>query len=220
MQIAVPLTDEALSEKVERAGSYGADIIELRVDQFRDTSVEHVIECIDLVQSKGLKTILTVRSPQEGGKPVSNRLEIFKRAAPVSDYTDIELSSREEIPAVREFVKKGKGKLIVSFHNFEVTPPTWVLREVLRESKRYGADIPKIAVMPNSVEDVARLLCLGNEEKGDKVLISMGSLGSISRLAGFVFGSVISYASLDESFAPGQIPLRELVELRKRFYKV
>lgn len=218
MQIAVPLTDEALSEEVGRAASLGADIIELRVDQFKDKSAEHVLECIDLVHSKGLKTILTVRIPQEGGAYVENRLEIFEAAAPVSDYTDLELTAREDILKVREFM--GNGKLIVSFHDFERTPPLWLLKEVYREAKRFGAHIPKIAVMANSLDDVARLLCLGNEEKGEKILIAMGELGSVSRIAAYAFGSVISYASLERSFAPGQIPLEEMVKLRERFYRV
>ncbi len=218
MQIAVPLTDEALSEEVGRAASLGADIIELRVDQFKDKSTEHVLECIDLVHSKGLKTILTVRIPQEGGAYVENRLEIFEAAASVSDYTDLELTAREDILKVREFM--GNGKLIVSFHDFERTPPLWLLKEVYREAKRFGAHIPKIAVMANSLDDVARLLCLGNEEKGEKILIAMGELGSVSRIAAYAFGSVISYASLERSFAPGQIPLEEMVKLRERFYRV
>ncbi len=218
MQIAVPLTDEAFSEEVGRAASLGADIIELRVDQFKDKSTEHVLECIDLVHSKGLKTILTVRIPQEGGAYVENRLEIFEAAASVSDYTDLELTAREDILKVREFM--GNGKLIVSFHDFERTPPLWLLKEVYREAKRFGAHIPKIAVMANSLDDVARLLCLGNEEKGEKILIAMGELGSVSRIAAYAFGSVISYASLERSFAPGQIPLEEMVKLRERFYRV
>jgi 3-dehydroquinate dehydratase-1 len=219
MLIAVPLSDRAFSEKVKKARSLGADIIELRVDQFEDTSIGHVGRCLESVKEEGLKTILTVRIPQEGGRPVANRTEILREFAPISDYTDVELIARQEVQAVKEFISKGKGKLIVSFHDFDKTPPLWVLREILREAKRLGADIPKISVMARERKEVARLLCLGNEEPGDKILISMGKVGSISRIAGFVFGSVISYASLEESFAPGQITLQELVKLRDFFYE-
>jgi len=150
--------------------------VELRVDQFGRTDAEYVEDLAHRVRDSGLKLILTVRIPQEGGREVRNREEIFRRVAPLSDFTDVELRER-------------------------------------------ASGIPKIAVRANSMEDVARLLCIGHQEKYDKILIAMGEVGKISRIAGFVFGSVITYASLDESLAPGQIPLEETVKLRELFYK-
>jgi 3-dehydroquinate dehydratase-1 len=218
MLIAVPLTDRDFRDRVRKAKEEGADLIELRVDQFENTEVDYVLERVNFVKDAGLKTILTVRSPEEGGREVKNRREIFEKVAPSCDFADIELSSRELIIPVRNAVSKGGGRLIVSFHNFELTPPNWIVREVLREGHRYGG-IPKVAVKANSYEDVARLLCVGNQEKYEKILISMGDLGRVSRLAGYLFGSVITYASLGESLAPGQLPLKDMVKLRELFYK-
>ncbi len=216
MLIAVPLSDRDFTAKVKEAKEKGADLIELRVDQFSRTEVDYVIEKVEIVKEHSLGTILTVRIPEEGGKPVSNRREIFNKVAPLCDYADVELSSRADIVPVRDALSG--GKLIVSFHDFERTPPNWVIREVLREGYRYGG-IPKVAVRANSYEDVARLLCVGAQENYPKILIAMGDIGKISRLAGFAFGSVISYASLGEALAPGQLPLEELVKLRELFYK-
>lgn len=218
MLIAVPLTDKDFKERVKEAKEKGADIVELRVDQFSKTDPDYVLDLLRTAKEEGLRTILTVRSPEEGGREVANRREIFEKVAPESDYADVELSSRDLIIPVRNAVSKGGGNLIVSFHNFELTPANWIIREVLREEHRYGG-IPKVAVKANSYEDVARLLCVGNQEKYEKILIAMGEIGRISRLAGFVFGSVISYASLGESLAPGQLPLEEMVKLRELFYK-
>lgn len=218
MLIAVPLTERNFSERVREAKEKGADLVELRVDQFERRDAEYVEERVREVKEVGLGVILTVRSPEEGGRDVRNRREIFERVAPLCDYADIELSSRDMIISVRNAVARGGGKLIVSFHNFELTPPNWVLREVLREGHRYGG-IPKVAVRANSYEDVARLLCVGNQEKYEKILIAMGDVGSISRLAGYIFGSVITYSSLGESLAPGQLPLEDMVKLRELFYK-
>ncbi len=218
MLIAVPLTERNFSERVREAKEKGADLVELRVDQFERRDAEYVEERVREVKEVGLGVILTVRSPEEGGRDVRNKREIFERVAPLCDYADIELSSRDMIIPVRNAVARGSGKLIVSFHNFELTPPNWVLREVLREGHRYGG-IPKVAVRANSYEDVARLLCVGNQEKYEKILIAMGDVGSISRLAGYIFGSVITYSSLGESLAPGQLPLEDMVKLRELFYK-
>ncbi|MEO0259096.1 MAG: type I 3-dehydroquinate dehydratase, partial [candidate division WOR-3 bacterium] len=105
-------------------------------------------------------------------------------------------------------------KLIISYHNFELTPANWILKEVFREARRWDADIVKISVKANSYQDTARLLCLGKEEEGEKILIAMGEYGKVSRVAGFVFGSVISYAFIGSAVAPGQLSLEEMVRVR------
>ncbi len=215
MKIAVPLSDTEFYKKAKICKEIGADIVELRVDTFKDKSVENVKNLIEYAHSIGLETILTVRSEKEGGSYVENKEEIFLQCAPLSDYTDVELSSGYLVHKVKPIAKK----LIISYHNFELTPSEWILREILREAKRVGAHIVKIAVMARSYEDVARLLCVGKEEPIDKILIAMGNYGKVSRLCGYIFGSVITYSYIGESVAPGQLPLEEMVKLRKMFYE-
>ncbi|NPA32708.1 MAG: type I 3-dehydroquinate dehydratase [Aquificae bacterium] len=217
MLIAVPLDDKDFSAKVREAKEKGADLVELRVDQFSDTSLPYVKELLLYAKDSGLGTILTVRIPEEGGREVPNREELLWELSVLSDYTDVELSQRGLIVKLYPRVKEAGKKLIISYHNFELTPPNWIIREVLREGYRYGG-IPKLALSARSYEDVARLLCVARQVEGEKILISMGQKGKISRVAGFVFGSVITYAFLGKSFAPGQIPLEEMVRLRDLFY--
>lgn len=216
MLVAVPLTDEDFRDKVREAKEKGADLVELRVDQFSKTDVGYVSDLLSLTKELGLGTILTVRIEEEGGRNVPNRREILRELSPKSDYVDVELRAKEDIFLVKNALTT--GRLILSYHNFDLTPASWVIREILREGYRYGG-LPKVAVKANSYEDVARLLCVGNSEKYDKILIAMGELGRISRLAGYIFGSVITYASLGRSLAPGQLPLEEMVKLRELFYK-
>ncbi len=218
MLIAVPLSDKDFEKNLSLCKETGADIIELRVDLFENKKPDFVLSCIKRVQEEGLKTILTVRSEKEGGSKVENRLEIFKSCSPQSDYTDIELSSQDILSEVRDVVKSAGKKLIISYHNFDLTPANWILREIFREAKRWGADIVKVSVRANSYEDTARLLCLGKEEEGEKILIAMGEYGRVSRIAGFVFGSVISYAYIGSSVAPGQLSLEEMVKIRRMLY--
>jgi len=218
MLIAVPLTDKNFEENLRVCKELGADIVELRVDMFEDKDPQKVKELIEKVQKEGLKTILTIRSEKEGGKHVENRIELFRALSPISDYTDLELSSLSLISEVRDITKAHGKKLILSYHDFEKTPPKWVIREIFREARRWGAEITKVAVKANSYRDVSELLCVGKEEEGEKILIAMGNIGKISRLAGFVFGSVISYAYVGFAVAEGQIPLEEMVRLRKLFY--
>ena len=44
------------------------------------------------------------------------------------------------------------------------------------------------------------------------ITISMGQLGLLSRLTGQIFGSCITFASMGEASAPGQIDAEELKE--------
>ncbi|WP_448588250.1 type I 3-dehydroquinate dehydratase [Thermocrinis sp.] len=215
MLIAVPLSDRNLKEDLIAIKELGADIVELRVDMFEGTEPEYVFECVQRAKDVGLLTILTVRSAKEGGRDVPDKERIFERVSPLSDYTDIELSSQTLIP----FVKRLAKKLIVSYHNFELTPANWILREVFREGRRWGVDIVKVAVKANSYEDTARLLCSARQEEGEKIVIAMGKYGKVSRLAGFIFGSVISYAYYKEATAEGQLSLQEMVKLREEFYR-
>jgi len=219
MLIAVPLDDKGYEEKLHLCKEKGADIVELRVDLFENKEPSFVLECVKKAQNVGLKTILTVRSEEEGGKPVANRLEIFERVSPHSDYTDIELSSQGLLSKVRDIVKSSGKRLIISYHNFELTPANYILKEVLRSARRWGADIVKISVKANSYEDTARLLCLGKGEEGEKILIAMGEYGRVSRIAGFIFGSTISYAFLGSAVAPGQLPLEKLIELKSLLFE-
>ena len=218
MLIAVPITDRNLEEDLRTIKNLGADIVELRVDIFENKDPDYVLRAVQLAKKIGLLTILTVRSPEEGGSYVENREKIFEKVSSLSDYTDLELSSQPLIPFVRGITKRFNKRLILSYHNFELTPANWVIREILREGRRWGADVVKVAVKANSYEDTARLLCVGRQEEGEKILIAMGKYGKISRIAGPIFGSTISYAYYGQAVAEGQLPLEEMVKLRKEFY--
>ena len=218
MLIAVPLSDQNLEEDLRAVKELGADIVEFRIDMFERTEPDYVLSWVKRAKELGLSTILTIRSPQEGGKDVPNRERIFELVSPYADYTDIELSSRALIPYVRNITKASGKKLIISYHNFELTPANWILREVFREGMRWGADIVKVAVKANSYEDTARLLCVARQEEGQKIIISMGKYGKISRVSGFIFGSVISYAYYRQATAEGQLSLEEMVKLREILY--
>jgi len=218
MLIAVPLSDQNLEEGLRAVKRLGADIVELRVDMFERTEPDYVLSWVKRAKEIGLSTILTIRSPEEGGREVPNRERIFELVSPYADYTDIELSSRALIPYVRNLTKTSDKKLIISYHNFELTPANWILREIFREGIRWGADIVKVAVKANSYEDTARLLCVARQEEGQKIIISTGKYGKISRVSGFIFGSVISYAYYKQATAEGQLSLEEMVKLREMLY--
>ncbi len=218
--IAVSLNDENFRENFQKAKNLGADAIEYRIDGFKNQDLDHCKEVIKFGSSLGLKGILTVRAKWEGGiEEVPNRLEYFYKLTPLVDFVDIELRASEvEKGEVRRVVKNNGKKLIVSYHDFEKTPCEEEIEEIFRRMVKDGADIAKVAFKANSYGDVSSLLCVAARQPIPTVAISMGEKGKISRVAGFVFNSVITYCALEKAFAPGQLTVAEMVELRKKFY--
>ena len=97
---------------------------------------------------------------------------------------------------------------------------TQVLAASIRNTKHIiecvemGADVAKIAVMPQSREDVMTLMEATMEADHSLdipvVTMSMGRLGVLSRLAGTLTGSAMTFASVGEASAPGQIPIEQM----------
>ena len=216
--IAVSLNDENYKENLQKALRFGADAVEYRIDGFKNKDLNHIKEVINFGNSLGLKAILTIRAKWEGGiEEVPNRLDYYYQLAPLVDFVDIELrASEEEFQEVKRVVKCEEKKLIVSYHDFEKTPPEEELKEIFDRMVSKGADIAKVAYTAHSYDDVSRLLCVAAKQPIPTVAISMGEVGKISRVAGFAFNSVITYCALDRAFAPGQLTVSEAVEILKK----
>jgi 3-dehydroquinate dehydratase-1 len=98
-----------------------------------------------------------------------------------------------------------------------------VLSQRFTQAQEMGADIAKVAVMPQDMQDVLALLAAtlaASRELDIPVAgMSMGGLGSITRLCGGAFGSALTFAIGQGASAPGQMPIEELhrgLELLRR----
>lgn len=146
------------------------------------------------------------------------RLEVIVAAitSGTIDLVDIELCNGPEfIDAVRKHTQAHRVALIISYHNFKETPDETFICNKLLAAWRAGADIPKLAVMPKDYGDVLILLGATNKARNSAidsplVTMSMGEQGAISRLAGGLFGSDITFAIGRAASAPGQIPIAQL----------
>lgn len=131
------------------------------------------------------------------------------------DIIDFELSNRKEnIQLLRRISREYDTRMIMSYHNFTCTPGPDIINMKFIEAIELGADIAKVAVMSNSLQDVLALLGLTLEAK-DRVNIplitmSMGEYGSLTRMFGGVFGSSVTFAVGENSSAPGQVPIEDL----------
>lgn len=225
--ICLPLMadDQALLlEQAKAIPTLRPDLIEWRVDALKSLSdMDAVRETLSALyaRSRALPLLFTCRAPQEGGLQAMGpalRRQLYQLAITSGqvDLIDIELSSGADmIQELRSMCRSAGVKLVLSYHNFDYTPDSGALLQKLLEAEQTGADIAKIAVMPNDCHDVLTLLnvtCAARSKhlKIPLIAIAMGIDGIITRIAGGLFGSDITFASGTTATAPGQLPIDDL----------
>lgn len=226
-KIIVPIvgvTKEDILNEAKTFDSIPVDVVEWRVDWF-----EHVFE-FDKVEDvlKELRTVLgniplllTFRTKKEGGEKAidtKDYKDLNLRAAKTGyvDFIDVEIFTGDDV--VREIIGGAHAagvRVIASNHDFFKTPAKSDIIYRLRKMQDMGADIPKIAVMPQSKRDVLTLLCATEEmvtDYADRPIItmSMAGTGVISRLCGEVFGSSMTFGAAKKASAPGQMGVNDL----------
>lgn len=223
-KICVPLTgitDYQVLNDLKTLRNLDYDLVELRIDYYENVEdFPKVIELLNKIRKHFTKPILfTFRTKDEGGMHEMSEEKYFSLnqhiiESGLIDLVDIELLRNEEkIKDTISLAKKKDVKVIMSNHDFSMTPSKEEIISRLVKMQEYDADITKIAVMPNCEEDVLTLMAATLEmkkEKGDRpfITMSMGSLGVVSRLTGQLFGSCLTFASLNNSSAPGQIKVK------------
>lgn len=213
-------------ETSKKAAEKGADILEIRLDLLGIRDLERAAEIIRKIKSEtGLPVLVTNRSGAEGGKWEGREEDriglltdlLFFKDGP--DAIDIELSaSRKDRDKVIKTAKEHGKTAIVSFHDFSKTPSLQEMGTILEKMFLEGADIAKLAVMPRSMEDTLNLLriTLDFKDTGKSVCtIAMGRQGKHTRVVAPLYGSVLTYASIesDAAAAPGQLPVDEVKKM-------
>ena len=111
-------------------------------------------------------------------------------------------------------LQKQNSFVVASNHHFHETPDVEAMLGILREMDQKGADILKLAVMPQCEEEVYTLLQatvkMKKETEKPVITMSMGKTGVLSRLCGEVTGSAVTFAAGIRASAPGQIPVKRM----------
>lgn len=222
---------EAIAASARRAAEAPVNLIEWRVDRFTNAddpaSVRRAIALLKSLIGK-LPLLATVRTTDEGGSYSGSReaytalVNTLLETGSV-DAVDIELARAADFGcSIAAKAAELGAALVLSYHNFSSTPPCEKMLEIIRTMQELGCDIAKIAVMPRSSDDVLELLKAASiardEDRTPVAAISMGRLGMISRLAGGIFGSVLTFCSAGEESAPGQPDAQLLNDVFKALY--
>lgn len=205
-----------ITEKKPHLIEWRADFFEAIRDEQEVAATSRKMRAI----AGDIPILFTVRSEQEGGQPISlteeEKIRLFETVCESGaiDLLDYELAHGPRIPIVRELTRRYGVRLVLSYHNFDHTPSKEELVAKMRQAEQCGADIAKAAVMPKTRGDVLTLLQATEEARKEVdiplITMSMGALGAITRLAGGLFGSAVTFAVGRQSSAPGQIPIEDV----------
>ncbi len=215
--IALGLPDvPSLLDHARREAESGEQFLEFRLD-FLDNPHQGA-EAIRgfLEEFPHCMVLATCRRHQNHGKfngSIEEQLAILDRALDRgAQAIDVEIETAE-VAEERLGHFRGRATVIVSYHNFEATPP---MDTVVSRVMRVAADAYKIVTTARKPSDNLRVLSVAKAlPKHEIVVLAMGELGFPTRVLSPVFGGVFSYAApiLAEGTAAGQVSARYLRHL-------
>lgn len=232
-KICVPIvgrTVEDIIRQAEMTAEASCDLVEIRIDYFEHYddigAVRDLLETLDKIIIQPV--IFTFRTDGEGGEGKISKEKYgayLKQiiATGIADIIDVELFQGEEL--VKDIIREAHHfgiKVILSNHDFNKTPVKFEIIARLIKMQSLNADIAKIAVMPSTVDDLLTLLSATHEVNSQFgeipiVTMSMGRTGILSRVAGQIFGSTITFGAVGPSSAPGQLEAGELKTMLELF---
>ncbi|GIG41295.1 type I 3-dehydroquinate dehydratase [Cellulomonas phragmiteti] len=231
-QVCVPVvatTPAAAAAAARSLPAGAADVVELRLDHVAGSAgdpavVRAAVTAVRAALPADVPLLATFRSQREGGAQAADDAAyatvvdaVVAGAGPDgADAVDVELATPDVTGLVDRAHAAGLA-VVVSHHDFARTPPADEIVAVLRRQRAVGADVCKVAVMPHDPDDVLALLSATRTVARDAdrpvVTVAMGALGLVTRLAGGVFGSAMTFGAVGAASAPGQLDAARLREV-------
>ncbi|TFG23169.1 MAG: type I 3-dehydroquinate dehydratase [Promethearchaeota archaeon] len=242
--VAIPIKSGKVKENeelIKRVLETKPDLIEFRfdyIDEISELTPDFIKNLLDLV-GPNILSIFTFRDPSEGGHCDLNkeeRIKIIKlliEAQP--EYLDIEMNT--EIENLREIINFANEnvKFIFSYHDFDKTPSLEVATSIFEKFKdkllnnhlvdflSFKKLTYKLIFTAKNFEDnlIPIKLCrdiLAKEKNQGIISFCMGELGLFSRITCVKFGSLLTYGSLEDKTAPGQINIKKIRELHQLLF--
>ncbi|MFN0055422.1 MAG: shikimate dehydrogenase [Planctomycetales bacterium] len=184
----------------------GAKLVELRLDW-----LSHLPDLGRLLKDRPTPVVVTCRRPRDKGlwKFTEEQRLMLLRSAIVSgaEYVDLEEDIAKSIP------RYGQTRRIVSYHNFDTTPPD--IDEIHARLSKLDPDVVKIVTMANVPADNVRMLQLVQQASVPTVGFCMGDYGVPSRILTGRYGAPFTYATFDRerTMAPGQLTFEEMRDI-------
>ena len=230
--IVGPMIEDILSQ-VQEAVQAKVDLIELRPDMWMKGSHLHeeeyiptIVNLVEEVHSRyeKMSILFTWRTLAEGGETLlsnenyCNLLQAIVNQN-VVDAVDVELFAYTD--RIGQIIKEAHHQniqTVMSYHNFQSTPKLEILHGYAERMISAGASVIKFALMPTTSDDVLSVLQFTKElteryPQLPRITMSMGQLGQMTRTCGHVFGNCLTFGTLGQASAPGQVEVAVLKQL-------
>jgi len=196
--------------KINKIKMSGIDLLEARLDSLP----AKFLDSLPLSSLKAFPMIATARHPAEGGAgdlSPAERRDLLESALNWASAIDVELrSARALAPLIATAHQHGRT-VILSHHNFSLTPKLAVMKELARRASDLGADLLKIATFLDGPADLGRLIEFQSAKLQVPVTcMGMGPAGRFSRIVLSGFGAPLCYGWLGKQQVPGQWPALKL----------
>lgn len=227
-KVIVPLTAATPAELAGLAmqAADAADLLEVRLDALKTLTPRTAAQALAEVRKAAPRRAIlaTVRTAREGG-PADLTPEDYtalltglcEEAPGGFDLLDVEFSVGESLrDSLLGAAHQAGAAVVFSCHDFEKTPETGAMTDLLVTMADAGADVAKLAVMPRCPADAARLLeatarAAACRPETPLITMAMGAMGAVTRLCGGAFGVCASFGAVGgAASAPGQPDAREL----------
>ncbi|KXB87224.1 type I 3-dehydroquinate dehydratase [Veillonella sp. DNF00869] len=234
--ICVPIvgpTVEDILSQVQEAVKAKVDLIELRPDMWMKGSHLHeeeyiptIVNLVEEVHSRyeKMSILFTWRTLAEGGETslsnenYGNLLQAIVDQN-VVDAVDVELFTYTD--TIGQIIKEAHHQgiqTVMSYHNFHKTLNRDTLHLYAERMISAGAAVIKFALMPTTSDDVLSVLQFTKElteryPQLPRITMSMGKLGQMTRTCGHVFGNCLTFGTLGQASAPGQVEVAVLKQL-------
>lgn len=226
-KICVPMvaaTDYDVNMQIRIIKRSKTDMVEFRADDYENCKdSEALLSVLEKIHD-GLEEfpiLFTFRTRSEGGDmdiTSSEYREMLMRVIESGfvDLIDVEYFFDNDFVATAIDAAHANGiKVIISNHDFKTTIPMEQIVSRFKEMIDTGADIAKIAMMPEDGSQVVDMMQAAKElqESGNEtpiIVISMGELGVSTRTTGEIYGNSVSFATAGIPSAPGQIDVEAL----------
>ena len=174
-----------------------------------------------LEKNPDCSVLATCRRHQNHGKfngSIEEQIRILEAAVEAgARAVDVEVETAESAYARLENLRTN-SHLIISYHNFEGTPP---MEPVLKRMMKYPAYAYKLVTTAKKPSDSLKVLALSKGRQRDPlVLLAMGEMGFATRVLSPSMGALYTYAAPNaaEGTASGQVSaghLRNLYRIDK-----
>ena len=188
--------------------------VELRLDWLKtDAERRRVLNGLKRHASRTATFLATCRRQEAGGKfpgDIARQLHWLNQAREAGcRWCDIEMETFRELPDGFLRAYPVPPRILLSIHDFKGMPK---LPNRIVVSQHGQVDAVKIAAHARTIADSVRLLKVAWRSR-NLVAVPMGEVGLPARLLALREGSELSYAPVEEATAPGQISLKEMLQL-------